>query len=176
MNPGLLPLSPVTEPHIWGGCVWQGDGRSDRARGGHRVNGERSTPTGRQTGQVRTEGARSQRDLQGGAASTEEREGESGRSARGVGAQTPGLVTDEGGRGRRGQEKSQQTPRGGGRRTERGSAGFVSCGALDAECFRPICNEWMVGYSLLTTLQSLSSQQKEKEEKSHLNGVIRVAH
>lgn len=41
---------------------------------------------GRQTGRVRTEGARSQRDLQGGAASTEEREGESGRSAGGVGA------------------------------------------------------------------------------------------
>lgn len=53
-------------------------------------------------GRVGTEGAWSQRDPEGGAASTEGREAESGRSAGGVGAHRhPGLVTDEGGRGRR---------------------------------------------------------------------------
>lgn len=56
------------------------------------------------------------------------RERESGRLAGGVGAQTPGLVTEEGGRGRRGQEKSQQTPRGGGERRREAPLGLFPAG------------------------------------------------
>lgn len=116
--------------------MWQGERQSQR---GHRVHEERATQRERQTGRVGTEGARSQRDPEGGAASTEEREAESGRSAGGVGAHRhPGLVTDEGERGRR--RRAADTE---GRGEEDGERppGFVSPLAVGAECYRPTPNE-----------------------------------
>lgn len=112
---------------VCGVRVWQGERQSQR---GHRVNEERSTQMERQTGRVRTEGAWSQRDPEGGPLRAQRRGREREVACGCRGAQTP-----RPGHRRGRKEGEEPADRGEGRKAERGSAGLVSPLALDAECY-----------------------------------------